>query len=157
MTDTELENAIINTELENARFAARLKGYTDRAMYTAIVNANPDDLAMVFGDVADLAVAKATKKLANIESNSAKRKAEGSAKKAENVETFNEKVSGYLAANGFATVAGIRAACFGEDVKSGKVAAILKAAIADGLCESKATTKATYYGLPGFELPENIA
>lgn len=131
--------------------------YTDRAMFTAIVNANPDDLAMVFGENADDAIAKATKKLANMDNSAAKRRAEGSAKKAENVETFNEKVSGYLAANGYATVASIRNACFGDDIAPSKIVAVLKAAIADGLCESKATAKATYYGVPGFELPENIA
>lgn len=131
--------------------------YTDRELFTAIVNAERDCLEMVFGDATDNAIAKAAKKLANIENNSAKRKAEGSAKKAENVETFNEKVSGYLAANGFATVASIRNACFGDDIAPSKIVAVLKAAIADGLCESKATAKATYYGLPGFELPENIA
>lgn len=146
-----------DTEFEKAIFAARLSGYTDRAMFTAIANANLDDLALVFGDDADLAVAKANKKLANMDNSAARRRAKGSAKTAENIEIFNSRVAAYLTAEGYATTAAIRSACFGEDTKPSKVVAILRAAIAAGLCESRATAKVTYYGMPGFELPSNIA
>lgn len=140
-----------------------MTNYTDKAMFTAIANAQTDTLAAIFGEqhVTEV-VDKATRKLASL-SNRKPRKADDSKRNA-NLAVFNDVLAAYIDANGCVTVADIRANV-AEDMTASKVAAILKVAVSEGLIERHEVKQADgynvkcgiYYTVNGYEFPVKVS
>lgn len=140
-----------------------MTNYTDKAMFTAIANADASALAAIFGEgnVTEV-VDKATRKLASI-NNRKPAKADDSKRRA-NLAAYNDAIAAYIAANECVTVADIRANV-AEDMTASKVAAILKVAVSEGLIERHEVKQAdgytvkcgTYYTVNGYEFERKAA
>ena len=156
---------LIVTEGKTNRKEPTMTNYTDKAMFTAIANANADTLAAIFGEqhVTEV-VDKATRKLASLNKRAATPRKADDSKRNANLAVFNDVLAAYIDANECVTVADIRAN-IAEDMTASKVAAILKVAVSEGLIERHEVKQAdgynvkcgTYYTVNGYEFPVKVS
>lgn len=142
-----------------------MTNYTDKAMFTAIANAQADTLAAIFGEqhVTEV-VDKATRKLVSLNKRAATPRKANDSKRRANLATFNDAMAAYVDAHECVTVADIRANA-AEDMTASKVAAVLKVAVSEGLIERHEVKQAdgytvkcgTYYTVNGYEFERKAA
>jgi hypothetical protein len=156
---------LIVTEGKTNRKEPTMTNYTDKAMFTAIVNADASALAAIFGEgnVTEV-VDKAARKLVSLNKRAATPRKVDDSKRLANLAAFNDTMAAYIDANKCVTVADIRANV-AEDMTASKVAAILKVAVAEGLIERHEVKQAdgytvkcgTYYTVNGYEFERKAA